>query len=239
MNSCKYYNRATNALNSSCYKRRAPSCCSGPASVLVKGGHRRSGLDLGARRPDPVVILLAWSDGEVWERLCPWRLGEVLLPLPARKVTIGLILPMVAPPESGRFRVSPPSHPVSSVWTVGWSLEKLWNRVPVLGLGVWQVLFVACGGQQVPEKLEGFRRYAMISQCCGRLYLGPISLGSCLRASSVFAGFVLRISVVSLCWVRAESMLRSCSKRRRETRVRTLKRRRKTRVRVLWRRRIS
>ncbi|WZY84217.1 hypothetical protein YC2023_030601 [Brassica napus] len=99
--------------------------------------------------------------------LCPWRLGEVLLPLPARKVTIGLILPMVAPPESGRFRVSPPSHPVSSVWTVGWSLEKLWNRVPVLGLGVWQVLFVACGGQQVPEKLEGFRRYAMISQCCG------------------------------------------------------------------------
>ncbi|CAF2130512.1 unnamed protein product, partial [Brassica napus] len=230
---------ATNALNSSCYKRRAPSCCSGPASLLVpealspllfallpclfhgflaqicewvKGGHRRSGLDLGARRPDLVVILLAWSDGEVWERrggeesafrvcdggasfsdlrtaalllrlslrkcvgglsspvvqscgrggclcfssklgrclrfvlgLCPWRLGEVHLPFPARKVIIGLILPMVAPPESGRFRVSPPSHPVSSVWTVGWCC-LLTSSMALLTVPFMSTLSLLCSG---------------------------------------------------------------------------------------------
>ncbi|CAN6867405.1 unnamed protein product, partial [Brassica oleracea] len=81
---------ATNALNSSCYKqvllRSGKLAGAGVSSLLfallpclfhgflaqicewVKGGHRRSGLDLGARKPDPVVILLAWSDGEVWER---------------------------------------------------------------------------------------------------------------------------------------------------------------------------
>ncbi|CAN6859045.1 unnamed protein product, partial [Brassica oleracea] len=59
------------------------------------------------------------------------------------------------------------SHSSNGGATGEWSLEKLWNRVSVLGLGVSQVLFVACGGQQVPENLEGFRRYAMISQCCG------------------------------------------------------------------------
>ncbi|KAG5385763.1 hypothetical protein IGI04_037233 [Brassica rapa subsp. trilocularis] len=179
--------------------------------------------------------------------LCPWRLGEVLLPLPARKVTVGLILQMVAPPESGRFRVSPPSHPVSSVWTVGWCC-LLTSSMALLTVPFMSTLSLLCSGIR-PSRDSGrlrscgtesrFSVSAFGKFSSSLAVVSRILLGSCLRASSVFAGFVLRISVVSLCWVRAESMLRSCSKRRRETRVRTLKRPRKTRVRVLWRRRIS
>ncbi|CAN7067578.1 unnamed protein product [Brassica rapa subsp. trilocularis] len=80
-----------------------------------------------------------------------------------------------------------------------------------------------------------------------------ISLGSCHDASSVSAGFVLRICVlvsagfvlrigiVSLCWVRAASLYGLVtlwfSKRRRETGIRTLKRRRETKIHTLKRRR--
>ncbi|KAG5380687.1 hypothetical protein IGI04_028529 [Brassica rapa subsp. trilocularis] len=168
--------------------------------------------------------------------LCPWRLGEVLLPLPARKVTVGLILQMVAPPESGRFRVSPPSHPVSSVWTVGWCclLTSSMALLTVPFMPSRDSGRLRSCGTESRFSVSAFGKFSSSLAVVSR-----ILLGSCLRASSVFAGFVLRISVVSLCWVRAESMLRSCSKRRQETRVRTLKRRRKTRVRVLWRRRIS
>ncbi|CAF2268140.1 unnamed protein product, partial [Brassica napus] len=77
--------------------------------------------------------------------LCPWRLGEVLLPLPARKVTVGLILQMVAPPESGRFRVSPPSHPVSSVWTVGWCC-LLTSSMALLTVPFMSTLSLLCSG---------------------------------------------------------------------------------------------
>lgn len=42
----------------------------------------------------------------------------------------------------------------------------LHHKIVYLMLTFRQVLFVGCGGQQVPKNLESFRRYTMISQCC-------------------------------------------------------------------------
>ena len=65
------------------------------------------------------------------------------------------------------------------------SSEELSNRVPVLGLGVWKDIFMACSGHKVPEFLEGFGHFDVTLQCCGLVTW----LVAVVMAFSQLAGF--------------------------------------------------
>ncbi|WZZ21839.1 hypothetical protein YC2023_123226 [Brassica napus] len=192
----------------------------------------------------------------------------------------GVALSSSPPLVSRALVVSCVSSFFSGLASVGFGCASLWRRLwrNSCSPGCWpslsplrhlQWIRTSCvlslvssnlqvfGEARLREALElwsGSRMQKLPSfpSACGGQQL-RISLGSCHDASSVSAGFVLRICVlvsagfvlrigiVSLCWVRAASLYGLVtlwfSKRRRETGIRTLKRRRETKIHTLKRRR--